>query len=132
MTSYLNIWNRIYQNYSMNIWIHTGSKPGEFYSYLLRREIVVPEECFKNPDSWDIFALLHEIGHIQTNTKNMKRCEEEYYATQWAIKEAKRIGFEYPNNILDCYQKYILNWRERGINRGAKSIPSIKELTLIA
>ena len=65
-----------------------------------------------------------------TNTTKMKRCEQEYRATQWAIDEAKRIGFLVPKSYIYTYQDYIFRWRNTGIKLKAKSIPSEKELTL--
>ena len=31
------------------------------------------------------FTLLHEIGHCENNNSKMRRCEQEYFATQWAL-----------------------------------------------
>ena len=64
------------------------------------------------------FELFHEIGHIMTNKSGMRRCEEEYHATVWAIEECKKYGLEIPNNIIEDYQDYIDMEMSRGIRRG--------------
>lgn len=71
------------------------------------------------------FLLAHEIGHIENNRAGMRRCEEEYYATIWAIKELFKHGIvptEYPKIIYD-YQKYIDNEYDRGVRRGGNLPP---------
>lgn len=64
------------------------------------------------------FTLLHEIGHIETTKSRMRRCEEEYYATQWAIDRAKEYGLTIPDKIIDRYQRYIDRELARGQRRG--------------
>lgn len=64
------------------------------------------------------FDLFHEIGHIMTTKSGMRRCEEEYYATVWALDESKKYGLEVPEKIIEDYQKYIDMERDRGIRRG--------------
>ena len=63
------------------------------------------------------FELLHEIGHIETTKSGMRRCESEYYATQWAIDRCKEYGLAIPDKIIKEYQDYI-DWElERGQRR---------------
>ena len=64
------------------------------------------------------FDLFHEIGHIMTTKSGMRRCEEEYHATVWAIEECKKYGLEIPSSIIKGYQDYIDMEMERGIRRG--------------
>lgn len=64
------------------------------------------------------FDLFHEIGHIMTTKSGMRRCEEEYHATVWAIEECKKYGLEIPSNIIKEYQDYIDEEMARGIRRG--------------
>ena len=64
------------------------------------------------------FTLLHEVGHIETTKSAMRRAESEYYATVWAIEEAKKYGIEVPQKIIDRYQRYIDMEKERGLRRG--------------
>lgn len=66
------------------------------------------------------FDLFHEIGHIETTTGKMRRCEEEYHATVWAIEECKKYGLQIPETIIDLYQNYIYMEYDRGIRRGGK------------
>ena len=127
MVQFKNVFYKIYNKYNNNMWIHSGD---EFYSYLIRREIVVPQKAFLTPDAWDIFALLHEIGHILTNNPKQKRCLQEYLATQWAIEEAKKIGFVVPKPFIKTYQEYIWKWRETSIKHKGKNIPTKGDLTL--
>ena len=76
------------------------------------------------------FDLLHEIGHVETHTGYMRRCESEYAATQWAIARFKEYKLEIPEAVLKKYQEYI--WREldRGLRRGGKNLPSRQSLQL--
>lgn len=64
------------------------------------------------------FTLLHEIGHIMTTTSKMRRCEEEYYATIWALERCKEYDLEVTNKIIQQYQRYINMELDRGIRRG--------------
>lgn len=64
------------------------------------------------------FTLFHEVGHIMNNKSNMRRCEEEYYATVWAIDELKKYGIQVPANNIYKYQRYIDRELDRGIRRG--------------
>lgn len=101
------------------------------YCYLQDKEIHFPLSDFKNPDSRAVFDLLHEIGHLKTNKKGMKRCEEEYYATQWAIKEMKKYHLELHPVDKDIFQHYIWKWRETGMKLKGKNMPSKQQLTLV-
>ena len=47
------------------------------------------------------FTLLHEIGHIETTKSYMRRCEEEYYATVWALEKCKEYGIEVPAKEIE-------------------------------
>ena len=121
----------IYLNYCTKAWIHAGEKGCGYYSYIKVKEIVIDPEMFTNPTEWGIFAMLHEIGHVMTNTIQMKRYEQEYLATVWAINEAKKIGFNVPKSYISIYQDYIWKWRETSIKRKAKFVVSKDSLTLI-
>jgi hypothetical protein len=125
------LFHDIYVKYHNQMWIHSGNTGCGFYSYILSREVVVPPEAFQNPDVWDVFALLHEIGHIKTNTVKQKRYYQEYLATQWAIEEAKKIGFKVPKTYLDIYQNYIWKWRETSIKLRGKNILDKEEVRLV-
>lgn len=77
------------------------------------------------------FTLLHEIGHCENNNSSMRRCEQEFYATQWALDKCKEIGLNVTDDIIKKYQRYINDERQRGINRHCYDLPSIEELTLV-
>lgn len=64
------------------------------------------------------FDLFHEIGHCETTTSKMRRAEQEYYATQWAIDKMEEYGFEVPIDIVNRYQQYIDREKDRGLRRG--------------
>lgn len=123
------IWDALRRKYGSSIWIHTGTKDGEFYSRIVSREIVVPQSSDASPDEWDLFAFLHELGHVLTNNPKMRRCEMEYYATQWALDEAKRLGFYVSKEIIDVYQKYIFGWMRKGSK--AKKVLTENDLRLV-
>lgn len=75
------------------------------------------------------FELFHEIGHIQTGTSKMRRCEEEFHATVWAIEKCYEYGLSIPDKIIEGYQDYINVEHARGIRRGGK-LPPLSELQL--
>ena len=77
------------------------------------------------------FTLLHEIGHCENNNSKMRRCEEEFYATQWALDKCRELGIDVPQNIIDRYQKYVYNELERGLRRNGSNYPSKDEMTLV-
>lgn len=77
-------------------------------------------------------TLFHEIGHIENNNSKMRRCEEEYYATVWAIDRLREYGILDKVSVKqkELYQDYIYNELARGIRRGGKGYPTKDELTL--
>lgn len=77
------------------------------------------------------FILLHEVGHIVNNKGKLRRCEEEYYATIWAIEEARKYNLEIPIKTIEEYQRYIYMELERGLRRSGSNYPSREELKLI-
>lgn len=78
------------------------------------------------------FELLHEIGHIENNNSKMRRCEEEYHATAWAINIMKQYGIadKISDKIKKSYQDYILCERDRGVHRGGANYPTKIDLML--
>lgn len=67
-----------------------------------------------------LFELLHEIGHIEASTSNMRRAEDEFCATLFAIGQLNAHNITIPDKIIDEYQKYIDMTKARGIRRGGK------------
>ena len=78
------------------------------------------------------FTLLHEIGHIENNNSKMRRCEQEYYATVWAIDKLREYGIL--NKVSDrtkkLYQDYIYMELDRGLRRNGKGYLTKEELLL--
>lgn len=64
------------------------------------------------------FDLFHEIGHIENNKGYMRRAEEEYHATAWAIAKCKEYGLTIPPKVQKEYQDYINMEIARGQRRG--------------
>lgn len=74
------------------------------------------------------FDLFHEIGHIETTKSWMRRCEEEYYATVWAIERCKEYGIPIPMKTIQDYQEYIDYELERGKRRNGSDYVSNLDL----
>jgi len=124
--------NYLYLKYRNQVIIEfEDNKPDDFYSYIISRKVVIPSCTKSHQTEWTLFAFLHEIGHVLTNKPNQKRYLQEYLATQWAIEEAKNIGFDVPNNFIKIYQDYIWKWREKSIKLNGKNIHSKEEVKLI-
>lgn len=78
-----------------------------------------------------IFTLLHEIGHCENNNHFMRRCEQEFYATQWALDKCRELQIDVPDSIIQKYQKYVYMELERGLRRHGSGYPSREEMKLI-
>lgn len=102
----------------------------EAHCYVPEKIVYINGSKFLYPTNESIFDFLHEIGHIMTNTKKMKRCEEEFYATQWAIKEIKKYGLEISTKRKSEFQNYVWAWRETGMKLKGKNMPSKENLIL--
>ena len=123
-------WNHIMNDFKDEITLCFTNEKTPFCIYDLKN-IYFRYEVYMNPTDRDLFDLLHEIGHIQTNNTSMKRCEEEFYATQWAINHADKYNIKISEQTLNDFQDYIWMWREVGIKHRAKHMPSKQQLTLI-
>lgn len=77
------------------------------------------------------FTLLHEMGHCENNDSKMRRCEQEYYATEWALRICKEYDIEVPQKIIDRYQRYVYMELDRGLRRGGKNYPTRDEMRLL-
>lgn len=62
----------------------------------------------------------------------MRRCEEEYHATVWAIEKMREYGLieRIPGVIKKDYQWYIHDELDRGLRRGGSGYPTKEDLTL--
>lgn len=127
--NYKQLFLELYNKYKHEMFIYPGEK-GQFCSYIDSRVIMLDPDTWENTNEWMLFATLHEIGHIKTNTSKMKQYMKEYLATQWALEESRRLGFEVSKRIISIYQNYILDWREKSIKRKAKNVVSKSELIL--
>lgn len=109
--------------YSIIYYDNDGKEKNNGYIYF-------PIDAITNPSQEDLFDFLHEIGHVITNRIGMKRCMEEYLATQWAIDHAKDFDVHVSHKRIMEFQNYIYKWRETGIKHKAKNMPTIEELKL--
>ncbi len=118
------LFTELYNKYSKEMYIHSGDcgPDNRAYSYISRREIVLPEESFSNPSEWAILELLHEVGHVKTNTRRMKVYEKEFLATQWSADEARKLGFPVKQLWRDAYQQYIWDKRQICINHKGRHV----------
>jgi hypothetical protein len=110
---YIQIQNDVVQRYNITL--------DEFSTCRMRTHAHIKERrvCKWHPKNSvaSTFELLHEIGHIETTKSNMRRCESEYYATQWAIDTAKEYGLIIPDKLVKYYQDYIDMELGRGVRR---------------
>lgn len=116
---YIDIQNEIISKYRVDIC--DGTKCDDDWSrthaHVKKRRVCK----WKQKNSFDsLFTLLHEVGHIETTKAGMRRCEEEYYATMWAIKKSQEYGLEVPQKTIKVYQDYINMEHDRGVRRGGK------------
>lgn len=74
------------------------------------------------------FTLLHEVGHIMTTTSKMRRCEEEYFATIWALERCKEYGIKPNERTINVYQRYIDLELKRGLNRNGTGYRKIYDI----
>ena len=99
---------RIVLNPNSNCWSRTHAHPQKRMVCKWKQRNSLPST----------FTLLHEVGHIVANNSKMRRAEQEFYATMWALKEAKKYGLTIPAVIVADYQEYIDREIDRGIRRG--------------
>ena len=72
------------------------------------------------------FDLLHEIGHLENNKSGMRRAEEEYYATVWALEQCEKYRITVPQKTWKRYQDYVDMEKARGIRRGGKAYGELR------
>ena len=84
--NYKNLMNKIMMDNKDIVILSTTTTS---YANIHYKAIGLQDIFYNDPDAEGCFTLLHEIGHIRNNTKEMNRSEREYYATMWAIKEMK-------------------------------------------
>lgn len=60
----------------------------------------------------------------------MRRCEQEFYATEWALEICKEFNIKVPQKLIDKYQRYVYMELDRGLRRGGYGYPSREEMKL--
>ena len=65
------------------------------------------KQDYEKPTPESLFDLLHEIGHLETNTEQMTRQEQEYFATQWALERMKLYDFKLSKQRQKDFDEYI-------------------------
>ena len=127
----VEIQNEAIQKYRIDIC--DGSKCNNDWSrthaHVKQRRICKWKQCSSIKSTFELF---HEIGHIETHTSKMRRCESEYAATVWAVERMQEYGIEgrIPDSIKKLYQDYIWEERDRGVRRGGSGYPSKEQLTI--
>ena len=124
MGRYTDIQNEVIAKYRIRLDEHSKCW-GRTHAHIRERRVCKWHQ--KNSIA-STFDLLHEIGHIETTKSGMRRCEEEYYATLWAIGRCKEYGLEIPDRIIKEYQDYTDMELDRGKRRGGAGYPSKLEL----
>ena len=123
--------NLVWKKYHRQMIICFDQKnPDSFKATISEKIVHLPIAIKTDQSEWSLFAFLHEIGHILTNTTQMKRCEQEYLATQWALDESKKLGFKVAKETIVKYQYYIYRWRWKGIRLNGKNMPTEDDLKL--
>lgn len=81
-------------------------------SFALQRKniIVLDLNMWKNPNSFFIFTILHEIGHCETFEPHQIKPTREFLATQWAIKEFNSLGLRLNRKQREIWQEYIYSF----------------------
>lgn len=130
--TYTEIQNEVIKRYRIDLCDGTKCKDGDWsrtHAHPKKRRVCKWKQANSIVST---FTLFHEIGHIENNSATMRRCEEEYYATVWAIAKMKQYGIA--NKISEKtkaeYQEYIWDERMRGIRRGGANYPTVARLTL--
>ena len=127
---YIRIQNEVIKKYNIDLCDGTKCKDGDWsrtHAHIRQRRVCK----WKQSNSIvSTFELFHEIGHIENNNSTMRRCEQEYYATVWAIDKLREYGIldKLSTKQKELYQNYIYRELDRGIRRGGKGYPTKKEL----
>ncbi len=96
-------------------------------AYFDIKVVLFPAYKMEHPTEWEVLDLLHEIGHVETNTEEMPRYEREFRATQWAANRAKELKISVKKLYKETYQDYIFDTRTEDLKRkGTKRISKEK------
>lgn len=116
--TYIEIQNAVIKKYRIDLCDGTRCKDGDWsrmHAHPKQRRVCKWKQ--KN-SALATFELFHEIGHIENNHGPMRRAEEEYHATVWAIERCKEYGINVPEKTRKDYQNYIDREVARGKRRG--------------
>ena len=115
--TYIEIQNEVIKKYRIDLCDGTKCKSDWSRMHAHPRQRRVCKWKQKNSIQ-STFDLFHEIGHIENNNSRMRRAEEEFYATVWAIDKCREYGLAIPAKIIEEYQDYIDMEVDRGTRRG--------------
>ena len=128
----IEIQNEVIKNCRIDLCDGTRCKDGDWdrtHAHPKQRRVCKWKQAASIVSTLELF---HEIGHIENNNSKMRRCEEEYHATVWAIEKMREYGLveKISDRTKRLYQKYILMELDRGLRRGGTGYPTEEELTL--
>lgn len=125
--NYLDLQKEVIEKYRITI-VENSKCRSRMHAHVKQRKV-----CKWKPmsSSKATFELLHEIGHCETFKGWMRRCESEFYATQWALDRCKEYGVDVPDNLVENYQRYVYRELDRGLRRGGSNYPTREEMTLV-
>ena len=95
--TYIDIQNEVIKKYRIDLCDGTKCKDGDWsrmHAHPKQRRVCKWKQKNSIQATFDLF---HEIGHIENNAGWMRRAEQEYFATAWAIGKCK----EYDVGIQD-------------------------------
>lgn len=72
--------------------------------------IVINLSSWVTPNSFFVFAVLHEIGHCETYKRKQNKITREFLATQWAINNSKQWNVKITNKQKQDWQEYIYSF----------------------
>lgn len=78
----------------------------------ITREIWLEESEAGEGYQINLFDILHELGHIQTNNLDMSVYEMEYRATQYAIDVFHFLNLEIAHTTESIYSDYPKRFKE--------------------
>ena len=125
MADYTDIVERMKQQYDIRVRRWRTSMTGcawRVYFHDGRAINWIESPVPKSPISLAIF--LHEIGHhVIGFSTYKKRCEEEYHAWVWAIREMKKLGVEPDQRVRVRFERSMEYAVAKAVRRGMKALP---------
>lgn len=122
---YIAIQNEVIKKYRIDLCDGTKCKDdwSRTHAHIKQRRVC---KWIQKNSIESLFTLLHEIGHIEHNQgwilgRPMRRAEEEYYATKWALGVLREYGLTLPEKRLQDYRDYVQMEMDRGVRRGGTS-----------